>query len=275
MRAQESTVASGLNDVFPIANPTGEVKVQIDPCQLQVIEGPQHDLLTTSLMSEIIVMFDSDDLANIPRDDGRMDYENRVKLNFERLQTNLMVLRDSNIELPRVINNPITDLIVNQLGRDECLYRLGRLDDADHWKILGGALGLGTIRVKVTLTINKTMKATQVSKNTMGDLYFAMLDHPGSRGPGVMITPAEASEGRVQFGAIELIRASIEEQPEAFQNVVITEVMIKKSLDWIHDCLYYLTSDYEWDLGKIDKEGFMPIKFVVYMLRSCWEKTVF
>ena len=51
--------------------------------------------------------------------------------------------------------------------------------------------------------------------------------------------------------------------------------MIKKSLVWIHDCLYYLTSDYEWDLGKIDKEGFIPIKFVVYMLGSCWEKQLY
>ena len=183
-------------------------------------------------------MFDPKDLANIPWDDGRMDYENRVKLNFERLQTNWMVLRDSNIELSRVINNPITDLIVNQLGRDECLYRLGRLDDADHWKILSAGLGLGTIRVKVTLTINKTMKATQVAKKTIGDLYFAMRDHPSSRGPGFMITPAESSEGRVQFGAIELTRGSIEEQPEAFQHVTITEVMIKQSLVRIYDCLY-------------------------------------
>ena len=158
-----------------------------------------------------------------------------------------MELRDSNIEMSRVINNPLTDLIVNQLGRDESLYRLGRVDDADHWQILGGDLGLGTVRVKVTLTINKTMKATQVAKNTIGDLYFAMLDHSGSRGPGFMFIPAESSEGRVRFGAIEFTRASIDEQPEAYRNVAITEVMIKKSLDWIHDCLYYLTSEYEWD----------------------------
>ena len=116
------------------------------------------------------------------------------------------------------------------------------------------------------------MKATQVAKNTIGDLYFAMLDHPSSRGPGFMITPAEASAGRVQYGAIELTRASVEQQPEAFQNVVITEVMIKQSLDWIHDCVYDLTSDYEWDLGKIGKECFIPIKFVAHLLKECWEK---
>ena len=99
-----------------------------------------------------------------------------------------------------------------------------------------------------------------------------MLDHPNSRGLGFLVTPAEASAGRVQYGVIELTRASIERQPEAFQHIVISEVMIKKSLEWMHDCVYYLTFTYEWDLGKIDKEGFIPIKFVVYLLGSCWEK---
>ena len=217
-------------------------------------------------------MFDPKHKNNIPWDDGRIDYEGRAKLNFDQLQTNWTNIRDSNIGLSRVINNPITDLIINQRGRDECLYRLGRLDDVQHWKIPGGGLGQGTIRVKVTLTITNTMKATQVGKTTVGDLYFSMLDHPNSRGPGFLVTPAEASAGRVQYGAIELTRASIERQPEAFQHIVISEVMIKKSLDWIHDCVYYLTSAYEWDLGKIDKEGFIPIKFVVHLLGSCWEK---
>ena len=64
--AQESTIASRLGEVFPIANPTGEVNVQIDPSKLQVVEGPQHDLLTTSLMDEIIVMFDPKQKNNIP-----------------------------------------------------------------------------------------------------------------------------------------------------------------------------------------------------------------
>ena len=88
---------------------------------------------------------------------------------------------------------------------------------------------------------NHTIKATQVAKHTIGDLYFATLDHPGSRGPGFGLIPAEASEGRVRFGAIELTRASIDAQPEAYRNVAITEVMIKKSVCWMHDCLYYLT----------------------------------
>ena len=147
--------------------------------------------------------------------------------------------------MSRVINNPISDLIVNQLGRDERLYRLGRLDDVEHWKLLGGGLGAGTIGKKVTLSISKTMKATQVATNTIEDLYIAMLDHPGSTGPGFIVIPAESLGGRVTFGPIELTRASIEEQPETFRNVTITEVMVKKSLDWIHDCLYYMTSDYE------------------------------
>ena len=162
--------------------------------------------------------------------------------------------------------------MVNDGGRDERLYRVGRVDDVDHWKILGGGLGAGSIRITVTLAINNAIKAAQVAKHAIGDLYLAVLGHPGSRGPGFVITPAESSEGHVRFGAIELIRASIDEQPEAYRNVAITEVMIKKSLNWIHDCLFCLTCEYEWDLGKIDKEAFIPIKFVVHMLKMCWEK---
>ena len=40
----------------------------------------------------------------------------------------------------------------------------------------------------------------------------------------------------------------------------------------MHDCIFDITSSYEWDLGKIDKEGFIPIKFVAYLLCSCWDK---
>ena len=86
VRAQVSTAASKLTDVFPIANPAGDVKVQVDPSQLKVNEGPQHELLTTSLMDEIKVMLDPKDVANIPWDHGAMDYENRVRLNFRRLE---------------------------------------------------------------------------------------------------------------------------------------------------------------------------------------------
>ena len=39
VRAQESTVASRLNDVLPTANLTGEIKDKTDPSQLQVIKG--------------------------------------------------------------------------------------------------------------------------------------------------------------------------------------------------------------------------------------------
>ena len=88
---------------------------------------------------------------------------------------------------------------MSQGGRDECLYRLGRMDDAAHWKFVGGGLGLGpgTMRIKVTLMITKTMKATQVANHTIGNLYFSLLDHPGSRGPGFTVTPAPSSESRV------------------------------------------------------------------------------
>ena len=140
-------------------------------------------------MDAINAMFDPKDLANIPWDHGRMDYENRVRIIFRRLKKR-GDLRDANIDMSRVINNPITDLMGNQLGRDEHLYRVGRVDDVDHWTILGGGRGAGSIRIKVTLAINNIMKAAQVATNTIGDLYIAMLDHPGSIGPGFMITPA-------------------------------------------------------------------------------------
>ena len=146
------------------------------------------------------------------------------------------------------------------------------ISDTGHWKINSGGLGAGTMRIKVTLSVNNIIKATQVAKQIVGDFYFATLDHPGSRGPGFGNIAAEASEGRVQFGAISLTRASIDAQPAAFRNVDITEVMIKKSLCWMHGCLYYLTYSYEWDLGKIDNEAFIPIGCLVHMLQVTWEK---
>ena len=227
--AQESTIASRLKAVFPIANPTGEVTVNIDPSKLTVNEGPQHKLLTTILIDDIIQMFDPKNKKNIPWDDGRLDYEDRVAQNFDGLQKNWNAVRDSSAELSRVSNNPVTDLLINQNGKDECLYRLGRVDDVQHWKIPGGSLGQGSIRIKVTLTITKTMKVTQVGKVTVGDLYFSMLDHPNGRGPGFLVIPAGASAGRVQFGAIELTRIIIDKQPEAFRDNK-SEAMIKNSL---------------------------------------------
>ena len=119
LRAQESTAAGRLTDVFLIANPTGEVKVQVDPSQLKVNEGPQHELLTTSMMDEVKAQFDPKDIANIPSDHGTMDNEMRVQQNFRRLERNWRELRDTNIDLSRIINNPIADLIANDGGRDE------------------------------------------------------------------------------------------------------------------------------------------------------------
>ena len=71
-----------------------------------------------------------------------------------------------------------------------------------------------------------------------------------------MVIPAGASEGRVQFGAVTLTRTSIEAQPAEFQNIEITEEMIKKSLSWIHNRLYFITRSYEWNIGQIDKDAF-------------------
>ena len=36
-------------------------------------------------------------------------------------------------------------------------------------------------------------------------------------------------------------------------------------------CLYYVTNSYEWDLGKIDNEAFIPVGCLVHMLQVCWE----
>ena len=52
LKAQESTAAGRLTDVFSLDNPTGEVSVQFDPSQLKINEGPQHELLATSMMDE-------------------------------------------------------------------------------------------------------------------------------------------------------------------------------------------------------------------------------
>ena len=69
-------------------------------------------------MNEIIQMFDPKVSANIIWDNNRMDYERRVELNFERLQTKWMRLKDLDVEMIRLINNPVTDLILSQGGRD-------------------------------------------------------------------------------------------------------------------------------------------------------------
>ena len=246
MRAQESTAAGRLHvtDVFPIANPIGEVKVQFDPSQLKINEGPQHELLATSMMDEVKAQFDPRDQANIPWDAPKAQLITRR--GFTRTSGGWRRTGESSeifILISRVINNPVADLIANDGGREEHFYRVRHIDGTDHWKINSGGLGAGTIRIKVTLSVNNMIKATQVAKHTVGNFYCATLDHPGSRGLGFGIIPAEASEGRVQLSAISLTRGSIDAQPAAFRNVEITEMMIKKSLCWMHDCLYYLTCE--------------------------------
>ena len=42
-RAQESTAAGRLADIFPLANITGEVEIQVDPSQLHINEGDEYD----------------------------------------------------------------------------------------------------------------------------------------------------------------------------------------------------------------------------------------
>ena len=54
------------------------------------------------------------------------------------------------------------------------------------------------------MTISNTIKAAQVGKANVGELYFSVLDHSPQRGPGVKIVPPEASEGRVQLAAARL-----------------------------------------------------------------------
>ena len=90
----------------------------------------------------------------------------------------------------------------------------------------------------VTRTLTDTVKAAQVAKATIGDLYFGVLDQPPARGPGAMVIPAEASEGHVQLGAVTLSRTTIDAQPQQFKNFVITDELMKKSLNWIHGRLY-------------------------------------
>ena len=200
-RACESTVAGRLRDVFPSANLTEEAVVQIDPSQLKINEGPQHELLATSMMDEVITQFDPRDKANIswvaPQDS--LDYESKVTANFRQLERNWRELKDRDIDLRRMINNPVSESIANSGGSNESLYRLGRTDDTQHWMFPNSGLITGPIRRRVTTTLTNTVKAAQVARATVGDLYFAVLDHPPARGPGAMVVPAEASEGHVQL----------------------------------------------------------------------------
>ena len=85
-----------------------------------------------------------------------------------------------------------------------------------------------------------------------------------------MVIPAEASEGHVQLGAVTLSRTAIDAQPQQFKNVVITDELMKKSLNWIHERLCYITRSYAWNLGMIDKDAFIPVRLLVSKLQNCW-----
>ena len=107
-----------------------------------------------------------------------LDYESKVTANFRQLERNWRELKDHDTDLSRIINNPVTESIANSGGPNESLYRLGRTDDTQHWMFPNGGLTTGTIRKIVIQTLTNTVKAAQVAKATVGDLYFAVLDHP-------------------------------------------------------------------------------------------------
>ena len=49
--------------------------------------------------------------------------------------------------------------------------------------------------------------------------------------------------------------------------------MVKKSLSWVLDRLSVITRSYEWNIGQIDKDAFVPVKFLVNMLQVCWRNS--
>lgn len=223
-------------------------------------------------MDEVTTQFDPRDKANIswnaPQD--FLDYDAKVTVNFRQLERNWRELKDNDIDLRGIINNPVSELIANSGGSEESLYRLGRTDDIQNLIFPNGGLTTGTIRKRVTLTLSNTIKAASVARATVGDLYFAALDHPPARGPGIMVIPAESSEGHVQLGAVTLSRITIDSQPQQFKNVVITDELIKKSLNWIVKLLHYITRSYDWNLGMIDKDAFIPVRLLFSKLQACW-----
>ena len=159
------------------------------------------------MMDEVMTQFDPRDKAN-PQDS--FGYDAKFTVDFRQLERNWRDLKDNDIDSRRIIYNPVSEFIANSGGTEESIHRFGRTDDTQIWMFPNGGLTTGTIRNRVTLTISNTIKAAQVARATIGDLYFAVLDHPPARGPGTMVISAEASEGHVQLGAVSLSRITID-----------------------------------------------------------------
>ena len=123
------------------------------------------------------------------------------------------------------------------------------------------------------MNISNTIKATQAGKANVGYMYFGVLDHPPQRLPSVVLIPPEASEGRVQFRTARLTEISIASQPPEFQGVEITTELIKKTLDWIHDRLYHITHDYEWQIAKNDKDAVVGLNYLIHVLQTAWKNS--
>ena len=131
---REPTVAGRLKDAFPIANRTGEVEVENDPSQPKIHEGPQHELFAASMMDEVMTQFDPRDKANIAWNASQdpIDYDAKVIVNFRQLERNWSELKDNDLDLRRITNNPVSELITHSGGSEESLNRLGRTDDTQN-----------------------------------------------------------------------------------------------------------------------------------------------
>ena len=112
--ARESTAAGRLADVFPLANFFGEVEIQVDPSQLHLNEGPQHEFLMTGTIDEIKCQFDPYETTHIAWDapHGFLHYDGKVMSNFRGLEQNWRDLRNGNFELQRTVYNPVSRVIV-------------------------------------------------------------------------------------------------------------------------------------------------------------------
>ena len=67
-----------------------------------------------------------------------------------------------------------------------------------------------------------------------------------------------------------LSRTTTDAQPQQFKIVVITDELMKMSLNWIHERLYYIIRFYVRNLGMIDKDAFIPVRFLASKLQTCW-----